>query len=139
MFWRAWEAEEGDHASGSCKVQQVRSFWPKLDPTREVLPEQKIKGYRYGCQDLVRSSAAHTCCPIPGQATQLLLKDAKGAKGGAPELQLAVDDEQDLWISGERGGTLQQLRQEHTCVGFVFEPRLHGDSVRLISLHGTQV
>ena len=69
-------------------------------------------------------------------AAQLLLKDAKGSKGGksgVPELQLVADNDQAMWISGKSGGTLRRLQQEHAGVEISIR-RPHGGRDRLIIL-----
>ena len=69
-------------------------------------------------------------------ATQLLLTDAKGAKGGTPELHVAVDEQKARWVLGNGGGTLQQLKQKHTGVSFKMWRPGGQESARVISLRG---
>ena len=78
-------------------------------------------------------------------AADLLLKDAKGAKGGAPELRVAADDTQAGWVLGKRGGTLQKLQKRHVGekkhaekrqAGVSFQIWRPNGSARVISLRG---
>ena len=79
----------------------------------------------------VRGTALQLRC-----AAELLLKGAEGAKGGAPELQVAADDKQANWVLGKSGATIKQLQLDHVGVKITIG-NPHGDSSRrLVSLRG---